>query len=316
MNRLADLPQADRFGEGRTSNLYWNESAWFSISIPEKKIHGLIQYYFRTNMNMLNGGPVLWEPGARYQWNCLYYDWAHLQALPEGQQKFDVKSRNSLEVHLLEPLKRYAIRYDQNPLQMDLIWEAIGPMHELKTGNAGQQSTAKFHMEQPGRMTGTVKLEGMEYRIDCFSMRDTSFGARDYASLASGGYFWGIAEQSAFHAIAMGEGTDGTPQKVIGGFLWKDGEMSSLVSGTRRITEFGSLGPKRVLFEAIDQLGRTINATGEIEDGLVFTGYTDHSVLWSLLQWDWDGITHWGDNQEFCSAVRFRRIARGEISLN
>lgn len=102
---------------------------------------------------------------------------------------------------------------------------------------------------------------------------------------------------------------------MIGGFIWQEGVLSSLACGTRRILEFGRYGPKRVLLEARDKLGRTINATGEMEEGLIFTGYTDHTVYWSLMRWDWDGVEHWGDNQEFCSAVRFRRIARGELTL-
>lgn len=310
-----DLPKADRFGEGRTDSPYWNESVWFSLSIPERRLHGLIQYYFRPNMGMLNGGPVLWDPSGTFQWNCLHYHWDHLQAMPAGAEKFAMQARNSLSCTVLEPLTRYAIAYDHDGLVLDLVWEAVGPMHELRTGDAGQAATAKFHIEQPGRMRGTATLDGVAHAIDCFSMRDTSFGARDYASLASGGYFWGIAENSAFHAIAMGDGTGGEAQKVIGGFIWKDGAMASLASGTRRITEFGRHGPKRVLFEATDTLGRTMTATGEIEEGLVFTGYTDHTVVWSLTGWDWDGVRHWGDNQEFCSVERFRKIARGAIVL-
>jgi hypothetical protein len=303
------LPQADRFADERTDNPYWNESVWFSISKPEERLHGFVQYYFRPNMNMLNGGPVLWDPSGTFQWNCLYYNWSHLQAAPPGAEKFNMTARNSLSVKVLEPLTRYSIRYDKESLQLDLIWEAIGPMHELKTGDPGQQKTAKFHMEQPGRLRGIIRLNAREIPIDCFSMRDTSYGPRDYESLATGGYFWGIAANSAFHAIAMGEGTT---QKSIGGFIWKDGKLASLVSGTRKVLEFGERGPRRVVFEATDQLGRTMKATGVLDDGFIFTGYTDHTVIWSLTEWDWDGVQHWGDNQEFCSAVRFRQIARKE----
>ncbi len=308
---MTDLPQADRFCEERDSNPYWNESVWFSFSKPEDRLHGFIQYYFRPNMGMLNGGPVMWDLSGRTQWDCLYYNWSHLQAAPEGVQKFDMRAANSLQVKVLEPLKRYSIKYDHEGLQMDLEWEAIGPMHELKTGDAGQQATAKFHIEQPGRMRGVIRQEGNVREIDCYSMRDTSYGRRDYASLATGGYFWGVSAESSFHAIAMGE----AEQKVIGGYLYKDGQLASLASGSRRITEYGRLGPTRAVFEAVDKLGRTIKATAEIDEGLIFTGYTDHTVVWSLMEWDWDGVPHWGDNQEFCSAVHFRKIARGELSL-
>ncbi len=307
---MNNLPMADRFADERSDNPYWNESVWFSISRPEEKIHGFVQYYFRPNMGMLNGGPVLWDPTGTYQWNCLYYNWAHLQALPPGAEKFNMRARNSLTVKVVEPLKRYAISYDKDGVAMDLTWQAIGPVHELQTGDAGQQNTARFHIEQPGRMNGTIRIDCREIDIDCFSMRDTSFGPRDYEALASGGYFWGIAANSSFHAIAMGEGTE---QQVIGGYIFKDGEMSSLASGTRKVTEFGKYGPRRILFEATDKLGRRMSATGRLDDGLIFTGYTDHTVIWSMIEWTWDGTTHWGDNQEFCALTRFRDIARGVI---
>ena len=309
---MTTLPQADRFFEETENHPYWNESVWFSISIPEQRKHGLIQYYFRPNMGMLNGGPVLWDSSGTNVWNCLYYNWSHLQHIPEGAKKFDMRANNSLTVKVLEPLSRYAITYDNEDYKLDLQWNAIAPMHVLKSKETGQQAAQKFHMEQPGRMTGTMELNGQTHAINCYSMRDTSYGPRVYASASTGGYFWGIAETSAFHAIAKGEGRQ---QNVIGGFLWKDGELASLVSGTRTVDEYGKLGPKRVNFEATDALGRTINATGKIDQGLVFTGYTDRTVVWSLLEWDWDGVTHWGDNQEFCSSLRFRRIARGDIKL-
>ncbi len=307
---MIDLSKADRFSDDRTDSPYWNESAWFSLSKPEAKLHGMIQYYFRPNMGMLNGGPILWDPSGTNQWDCLYYNWSHLQHMPPGARKFDMTARNSLSVKVLEPLQRYSIKYGHENLVMDLIWEAIGPVHELQTGEAGQRKTAAFHIEQPGRMTGKLVLDEREIAIDCYSMRDTSFGPRDYDSLKSGGYYWGVAENSAFHAISIGEGAD---QKVIGGFIYKDGTLSSLASGARRTLEFYPNGPKAVAFTATDKLGRTINATGRLEKGLVFTGYTDHTVLWSQTIWDWDGVSHLGDNQEFWPAVTYRRIARGEI---
>jgi hypothetical protein len=309
---MKDLPQADRFCDNASDDPYWNESAWFSVSIPERKIHGAIQYYFRPNMGMLNGGPMLWDPSGNQTWDCLYYNWSHLQARPAGSQKFDMTANNSLQVQVLDPLRRYAIAYSNEDFELDLEWRAIAPVHELVSNDPGQKATQKFHLEQAGRMVGTIRRDGETFPVDCYSMRDTSYGPRNYTSTASGGYFWGIAADSAFHAIAKGEGSE---QTVIGGFIWKDGELASLVSGTRRVETFGRYGPSRVLFDAKDQLGRTITATGRIDDGFIFTGYTDHTVVWSLLEWDWNGVTHWGDNQEFCPALRFRRIARGDIKL-
>ena len=80
--------------------------------------------------------------------------------------------------------------------------------------------------------------------------------------------------------------------------------------------DWGPLGPERVRFAATDTQGRQFEALGAIDPGLVFTGYTDHTVVWSLVQWEWDGASGWGDNQEFCPDETFRRIARGELSVS
>src|SRR5260370_38283423 len=106
---------------------------------------------------------------------------------------------------------------------MDLEGQEIGPIHELGTADSGQEATARFHIEQPGRMRGTIRHAGEEIAIDCYSMRDTSFGPREYESLASGGYFWGIAPDRSFHPVPMGEGGE---QRVIGGSLRTRGPRS------------------------------------------------------------------------------------------
>ncbi len=307
---MRELPAADRFSDTPSDSPYWNENSWFSVSVPERRIHGLIQYFFRPRMNLLVGGPVLWDPSARFQWNCLHYDWTHLHAIPPGAQKFDLTARNSLSVRVVEPLQRYTIAYDRDGLVLDLEWRAVGPLHILQTGDPEQAKTAAFHYEHPGRMTGTIRLRGEELAIDCWSMRDGSSGPYDTEHWPHGGYFWGIGDGGSFQTLCIGK----KPQaRTRGGYLMRDGEMAPLASGLRTVLEYGEFGPSRLLFEGEDTLGRTIRATGRIDPGLVFTGYTDHTVVWSLAEWDVGGETWWGDNQEFCPSETFRRMARGKV---
>ena len=307
----ATLPRADRFADNPSDSPYWNENSWFSVSIPERRIHGLIQYFFRPNMNVLVGGPVFWTPERRFQWNCLHYNWSHLQAIPEGAGKFDLTARNSLRVKVIEPLQRYKIDYEKDGFVMDLTWEAVGPLHLLETGDPEQAKTAAYHYEHPGRMTGSIRRHGEAWAIDCWSMRDGSSGPYDTEVWPHGGYFWGIGESGSFQTLCMGSKAK---TRTRGGYLMSDGEMAPLAEGTREVLEYGEHGPVRVVFEARDTLGREIRAKGVVYPGLVFTGYTDHTVIWSLTEWDVAGETFWGDNQEFCGSERFRRIARGEVA--
>jgi hypothetical protein len=309
---MSQLPAADRFSEGRTDNPYWNENVWFSVSIPDKRIHGIIQYCFRHNMGLQIGGPVLWDQSGTYQWNCLYYNWSHLQAMPAGVEKYDMRVRNSLSVRVLESMRRYKIDYDRDGFQMDLIWEAVSPAHQMESDDPTQKAAAAFHFEQPGRMKGTIRRGGEEFQVDCWSMRDGSAGPYDTEVWPSGGYFWGIGEGASFLTLCMGSARE---TAAVGGFIMYDNVPSSIASGKRTILEYGQHGPSRVVFEASDKLGRSVRATGRIDPGLVFTAYTDHTVIWSLMQWEVAGKQFWGDNQEFYSTERFRQIVRGEIVL-
>lgn len=309
---MPDLPRADRFADARTDNPYWNENVWFSLSIPERRLHGLVQYCFRHNMNLQIGGPVLWDPSGRFQWNCLHYGWSHLQAMPQDAQKFDMTLRNSLSVKVLEPMQRYSIAYDHAELELDLLWQAVAPAHQMESDDPTQQAAAAFHFEQPGRMTGTIRRRGETLKVDCWSMRDGSSGPYDTDVWPTGGYFWGIGQGASFLSLCMGGARE---TASVGGFLMFDNVPSSIATGTRTVIEYGEHGPARVLFEATDKLGRSIRATGRIDPGLVFTGYTDHTVVWSLMEWDVDGKPFWGDNQEFYAAELFRQIARGEATL-
>ncbi|HMO68971.1 MAG TPA: hypothetical protein PKE25_10040, partial [Novosphingobium sp.] len=175
-----------------------------------------------------------------------------------------------------------------------------------------QAKTAAFHIEQPGRMTGTIRRHGEEWAIDCWSMRDCSSGPYDTEKWPTGGYFWGIGDSGSFLTMCIGRKAQNATK---GGFLMRDGKIASLASGTRTVLEYGDHGPALMVFEGTDVLGRTISATASVDPGLVFTGYTDHTVIWSLTRWDCEGETWWGDNQEFYPSEAFRRIARKEFAL-
>ena len=147
---MTALPQADRFCANRTNDPYWNESAWFSFSIPERKIHGLIYYFFRPNMNLLMGGPAMWDPSGACSWNCLYFDWHHIQPIPPAAEKFHFTAPNSLAVEVVEPLQVYDIHYDSNGFKLDLTWTAVAAPHHflgMEIEATGASADNRLHLE-------------------------------------------------------------------------------------------------------------------------------------------------------------------------
>ena len=310
---MAQQVDPDRFCPTATDDPYWNESAWFSFSIPDEGIHGMVYYFFRPNMKLLLGGPILWDDSGARTWDCLYHDWHHLQPMPVGAQKFDFTAHTSLDVKIVEPLKQYSLRYDQNGFKLDLLWTAIAEPHHflgMEIEATGASADNRMHLEQMGRATGSLEINGITRKVDCFALRDTSWGRRQIDTVKRGSYFWAVASEStAFHAQTMGDDAD---QRVVGGFLTLDGKTATLAGGSRVDTKMGSLTPDSFRMILEDKLGRSAEIIARTSSHLMFNGFPRCQVVWSLLQADFGaGVKGWGDIQEFQPMEQFRGMIRG-----
>jgi hypothetical protein len=301
----------DRFCPTATDDPYWNESCWFSFSIPEREIHGMIYYFFRPNMNLLQGGPILWDGSGAHTWDCLYHDWHHFQTMPEGN-KFDFRSHTSLEVRVVEPRSHYRLSYDQPDFKLDLDWIAIEPPHHflgMEIEATGMTAENRMHLEQMGRVRGSLVLRGEEMAVDCYALRDTSWGVRQMDAVKRGSYFWAVADDdNAFHAQVMGEGEE---MRVVGGFLKLGGKTASLTGGKRVVTEMGKVTPRRFDLRLEDADGRTLEVVARVCSDLMVNFYPRVQVVWSLMEADFGGgVKGWGDIQEFQPMEQFRAMVR------
>jgi hypothetical protein len=310
---MREPTRVDRFCEVRDDSPYWNESCWFSFSIPQRAMHGMVYYFFRPNTKLMMGGPILWDGSGAHTWDCLYFDWHHLQPIPPNAEKFNFTATNSLDVKILEPLKQYRLRYDANGFKMDLLWTAIAEPHHflgMEIEATGASAENRMHLEQRGRVKGRIEHNGNAFDVDSFALRDTSWGRRQTDSVKRGSYFWAIQSQdTAFHAQTMGEGDT---QRVVGGFLTLGGKTATLAGGERVVTKMGSLTPHSFRLALQDRLGRTAEITARTGSHLMFNGFPRCQVVWSLLEADFGGgLKGWGDIQEFQPMEQFRRMVRG-----
>jgi hypothetical protein len=234
---------------------------------------------------------------------------------------FDFTLWNGLTCETIELQKSYRFTYAAQDLELDLTWTCImepNELHPLEPGEInpgligwmGQAESEEIrvgHYEQAGRMHGTVHLGDRTFEVDCFSVRDHTWGPRTAEKFLRAGYGWAIAsETSSFQAMYVSElpGSEdailGTTERIVGGWFVKDGVKANLVSGWRQAVERGADGrPSRELVEATDELGRTLRATGTIKTLLKWTGYNDCLDYWTLAEWDYDGQRAWGEAHEF-----------------
>jgi hypothetical protein len=301
-------PDDDLFHE-KTDDPYWAESSWFAVAIPEPAVHGLIRMWYRPNLGMCCAGPGFWDRRSTSPVDALYWDVHWLQPIPPGNM-LDSTFPSGLVVERLVPGRRFRFRYERDACAFELIWNAVSDPHPMVPDHPVTEHAFTGHFEQPGRMTGTLVIGDRHYDVDCWSMRDRSWGPRSHEQVHQGDYLWGIqSPDDSFHVLSV---TEGGVNLVRGGYLLRDGIMADLVAG-RTWTEgrIDGLRSDRIVVDAQDRLGRVLRADGATRNGIHWMLYPREVVVWAQVEWRIGAARVWGEQQEFFPAGTARDMRRG-----
>ena len=121
----------------------------------------------------------MWDDRAAYPWELAYRaEYSGLQLPPRAERDMrDFEWPNGVHVRVVEPLTTYAVHYsDPGALEVDLVFEAIMAPNPHPNGVVPFLKGA--HFDQAGHVTGTMVLHGEEIPVDCYSVRDRSWGPR------------------------------------------------------------------------------------------------------------------------------------------
>ena len=310
------MHEHDHFHPPTSDDPYWTETCWFTFAVPERKLSGQLYPFFRPNQGVTSGGAFFWDDTSGDLHSCRYArNFWHLP-LPEGADLADIELPNGIRYKCLEDLKRYELHYadpdDPEDLTVDLVFEGICPPNLLGGG----------HLDQPGRYTGTVVLGGEAIPVDAFGFRDRSWGPRSQfgstlmgSGAPHGGYSYATASESdAFHAITMA--FDGKTMMPIHGYLLRDGEYATLVpgKGAREVTQRDAAGvPVRVRITAEDELGRSLEAEGRCVNHLGVHLNPNLFTFNCLTEWEYGGVSSWGEDHDNWSATSIRHFFRSEV---
>lgn len=290
----------DRFHPPAADDPFWTETAWFGFSIPERRISGAVYPLFRPNQGVCAGGVYVWDDSAENLHEILYgRNYWHLP-LPDDLAKLRLLS--GLEYDVVEPLHTYDIRYqDGSEIDLRLRFEAIHPPHAPAVGAHG-------HLDQAGRVTGTLVLAGEEIAVDCIEMRDRSWSVRRDNGPMRAAYDYGFAgPDHGFLAMSISAGAD---DLVVAGYRLVDGRMVKLTGGTRTVERVDGR-PALVRIAVDDADGGRLEAMGRCVNRFAFQSSPNYFAWMSLMEWDLGGRTGWGQDQDVWSPDLLR-VARRE----
>lgn len=294
----------DEFHPADTGDPYWTETCWFTFAVPERRLSGQLYPFFRPNQRVCAAAAYVWDDHGDQPWSVRYAkNFWHLP-MPD-QPLSDISLPNGIRYRCVEPQHRYELAYDDpdgDDLTIRLTYTSVARPNYL-----GQS-----HLDQPGRYTGTIVLEGEEIPVDSFGFRDRSWGVRSQfgPGFGSGGYSYATAgEGHGFHTITMDFGQG---YQSIHGYYMRDGEWAKLASATRAVSERDGHGfPSVVDIRGEDDTGRRFEATGRCLNHIALHLNPNLFTINSLTQWELDGVPCYGEDHDNWSAAGARRFFRG-----
>lgn len=255
----------------------WLETNWFSWLVPEAHMRCHLRAAFRTNLGVVETTAFVFSnpdphPGPL---GVDYDDNRHHVPMPQANLD-NYSLLSGMSVRMLKPLEEWHVRYDGvNDTVFDLHYRALmPPLHisETVTEDGADAATIRHgHLDQTLAVSGTVRVNGTERRVDWPSQRDHSWSPRPeqfasgYGIPMSGNFDSGhFGNDFTFFVQTRNPWDDLEHGHVHNGYLLDHGELLRLKHGVGHYTyEPNGWVITSLRYELEDERGRTHNFTGK-----------------------------------------------------
>lgn len=281
----------DRFHPPTSDDPSWVETMWFPWWVPEADLSASVRLWWSANAGQQGGTVAGWTGASQ----GLFGDrWTEdYRAAPDLT---DLRLGERLTIERVAPLDRFRLRHTGPHARFDVEFAAIMPPNPV----APEESPGMFagHFEQPGRVTGELRIGDRVHAVDTFSIRDRSWGPRRMPEDIRLGNAHGTADGFAFFLYVNPDA--GGREAITSGYLLRDGVAAAIVEGERRTT-WRDGRPAAVEVAAVDAAGRRLAASGECRNEMASNaGHGVYAVL-NLVRWTHaDGVC-WGENHDVWS---------------
>jgi hypothetical protein len=300
----------------------WVETTWFSFNVPARALAGWLYVQLRPNLGTAAGGAFVYDPTAHLAWELPYYAYFHHHPLPVPADKLDltdVTFRNGVSIRRIEPGSVYELGYrfrDHDEFTADLRFEGLTP--PVPHLHGAPPFTGSSHYDQHGHVTGELRLHGETIPVDCYAVRDRSWGRRPErigASVRRLSYVFGtFGTDDAFLAFCMPpvDEPHSAVEHLSTGYLLRDGRLRRLASATRATTRDPATGGIATIeLDMTDTDGRRLDVKGNAASRMFLNhgGLCINTLLRFTSQHDELG-EGWGEDQDVFSLSRFAAMRR------
>ncbi len=285
---------------------YWTETVWFCANVPERKLALSFYMQFRTNMGIVCPSLWIWGPDAENVWEIPYQRTLWYEAMPKDIDVTNFKLASGFEIERLSPMDSYRLRYsDGDRVSVDLVYKGLSPAVPYGVANG------YGHLDQYGRVTGEIVLDGETIAVDCFDMRDRTWSPRrETSQRARVGYAYGAASATdGFQVATKWDEASDEDRLMLGFFLTPQGNRL-IKHGTREVARDAEGRPTEVILRLYDETGVEQVIRGVIENR--FAQPSNPYLCWMcLVRWTMpSGAVAWGQDQDTWAPAKFRDLRR------
>lgn len=317
------------------------ETNWWSLNIPERGIGAWLHAGYHPNSDQVTWRVFAWDPRGADPGRLLYYRREAAVPMPPGQDLRDLRfPGGGFGVRMLTPLMDYHVSYADpgEDFAVEFEHRSVHPPQRFTPGQA--PALHNPHLDQLGHLTGELRLRGERIAIDCYSVRDRTWGPRggrhgqsqkpqhmrgEHPVRHPGGPRWREIERERGHGriqYIFGHADDTTgflgfvrpqdgdaggwsPMNV--GWLLRDSEFRRLDPARSRMKNFRD--PRtgwsaHMLVDLADRSGRTMQAEGFSVSHMCEQAAGSNV----LMRWEFDGRIGWGEDQDGWKPGHFRRM--------
>jgi hypothetical protein len=283
------------------------ETQYFGFGVPGEQIHGMGYLWHHPNLRVVSGGLFVWQGHNRYMPEARICDYrAFMRDTAMAGDLHDYRLDNGYGVRVVEPLKALHMSYDdaEHKNSVALDYTAIAPPVMYGDGR---------HFEQAMRVTGDLVLGGRHYDIDCYTIRDRSFGRpRPEDSMALPPVTWttGVFGDDFAVNCTVFDQVDNNPEiagrfempkerTVSGGWILRDGKVSRIVAVDKRVRR----DPETRLALEVDlhlvpEEGQPIDVHGALQATFPWSCWPNMVLVLGQMRFECEGRVAYGDCQD------------------
>jgi len=293
----------------------WFEAFWFPFIVPEIGLTVYVYPWFRTALGLWGGGVLAWDGKGHTAWTMLHNEYRWAEPLGDPSHLVDGDTLNlpqGVRIDCLKPGTAYRVRYEHEALALDITFTAARELN-VSTRAVGDSKLFAGHIDQPGHVTGRVRVGGEWHAVDCHWIRDRSWGPRRNDNLNMHvGYYHATA--SGDDAFLLVTDSSAAPDRstLLMGYLVRGGVQAPLTAGSAAITRQADGAPASCVITATDELGRELRAEGESLTKFAYQLQPGMFNWSALARWRFGEVSAYGELQDTWHPDKYRQFIRTE----